>query len=70
MNGLFILFVTLSILVYERRGGAWVMFSLFRSMERALNGFWHVWWTVAFLSCSPGLVTSGPFWITTFLLVK
>jgi len=70
MNGLFILFITLSILIYERRGGAWVMFPLFWSIERTFNGFWHVWWTLAFLSYSPGLVTSGLFWIITYLLVK
>lgn len=70
INGLFILFITMSILIYERRGGRWVAFPLFWSMERTFNGFWHVWWTFAFLSYSPGLVTSGLFWIITYLLVK
>lgn len=70
MNGLFIFFITLSILIYERRGGRWVMFPLFWAMERTFNGFWHVSWTFAFLSYSPGLVTSGLFWIITYLLIK
>lgn len=70
VNGLFILFITLSVLIYERKGGSWVVLPLFWAMERTLNGLWHVWWTIAFLSYSPGLVTSGLFWIIAYLLVK
>lgn len=47
-----------SVVIYDLRGGIWLIFPLAWSIERLRNGFWHVWWTIHFREYSPGLLTS------------
>jgi hypothetical protein len=59
-----------SVVCYDFFGGAWVILPLAWSIERALNGAWHLWWTVHFHEYSPGLVSSILMWINFYFLLR
>lgn len=66
VNTLFVVLIAAANIVYDGWGRAGP--ALFFAWERALNGLWHIGWTVAFREYSPGLVTSIPFWVLLYLL--
>jgi hypothetical protein len=59
-----------SIVAYDFLGGSWVVLPLAWTLERAANGFWHLWWTVRFREYSPGLVTSILMWMSLYFLLR
>ena len=56
-TGYFVLMIA-SVLVYDLRGGTWVILPLAWMVERFGNGLWHIWWAIRFREYSPGLLTS------------
>lgn len=59
-----------SVVLYDLRGGAWLVFPLAWSIERMCNGLWHVGWTVHFREYSPGLVTSILMWMNFYFILR
>lgn len=59
-----------SVVLYDLRGGPWIILPLAWSIERLCNGFWHVWWTIHFHQYSPGLLTSILFWMDSYFIVR
>jgi hypothetical protein len=59
-----------SVVLYDQRGGKWVILPLAWSIERLCNGFWHVWWSVHFREYSPGLLTSILIWMDSYFIVR
>jgi hypothetical protein len=48
-----------SVVLYDLRGGGWIILPLAWSIERLCNGFWHLWWTIHFHEYSPGLLPAS-----------
>jgi hypothetical protein len=59
-----------SVILYDLLGGAWLILPLAWSIERFLNGCWHVWWAIRFQEYSPGLVTSILMWMTVYFIAR
>ena len=59
-----------SVVVYDLRGGSWLIFPLAWAIERLCNGFWHLWWTIHFREYSPGLVSSILIWMDSYFIVR
>ena len=59
-----------SVVVYDLRGGAWVILPLAWSIERLCNAFWHVWWALHFHEYSPGLLTSILMAMNVYFIVR
>ena len=59
-----------SVVLYDLRGGNWLILPLAWSIERFCNGIWHVWWAVHFREYSPGLVSSILMWMTGYFIVR
>jgi hypothetical protein len=59
-----------SVVAYDYLGGAWVILPLAWTLERAANGFWHLWWTIRFRGYSPSLVTSILMWMSPYFLFR
>lgn len=59
-----------SVLAYDFMGGAWLILPLAWSIERACNGFWHLWWTIHFREYSPGLLTSILMWMNFYFILR
>ena len=59
-----------SVVLYDLRGGQWLILPLAWSIERACNGFWHVWWAIRFREYSPGLLSSILFWMQSYFIVR
>jgi hypothetical protein len=59
-----------SVILYDLRGGAWIILPLAWSIERLCNGFWHLWWTLHFHEYSPGLLTSILIWMDSYFIVR
>ena len=59
-----------SVVVYDLRGGSWIILPLAWSIERFFNGFWHVWWAIHFREYSPGLLTSILIWMDSYFIVR
>ena len=68
-TGYFVLMIA-SAVVYDLRGGTWVILPLAWSIERLCNGFWHVWWSIHFREYSPGLVSSILIWMNIYFIVR
>jgi uncharacterized protein with HXXEE motif len=68
-TGYFALMIA-SVVLYDLRGGNWVIFPLAWSIERLCNGLWHVWWSIHFREYSPGLVSSILIWMTSYFIVR
>lgn len=69
-NTILIILIAASILIYERRGGKWVIFPLAWAIERSMNGLFHIWWSINFATYSPGLLTNVILWIILYLIIK
>lgn len=59
-----------SVVVYDLRGGSWLIFPLAWSIERLCNSIWHVWWAIRFREYSPGLVSSILIWMDFYFIVR
>jgi hypothetical protein len=59
-----------SLVIYDLRGGVWLILPLAWAIERLCNGFWHLWWTIHFREYSPGLVSSILIWMNTYFIVR
>jgi hypothetical protein len=59
-----------SVVLYDLRGGPWLILPLAWSIERLCNGFWHVWWAIHFREYSPGLLSSILFWMQSYFIVR
>jgi len=59
-----------SVVLYDLRGGGWIILPLAWSIERLCNGFWHLWWTIHFHEYSPGLLTSILIWMDSYFIVR
>jgi hypothetical protein len=59
-----------SVVAYDFLGGAWLILPLAWAIERACNGFWHVWWTIRFREYSPGLLTSILMWMNFYFILR
>ncbi len=68
-TGYFVIMIA-SVVLYDLLGGDWVILPLAWSIERALNGVWHLWWAVHFNEYSPGLVSSILMWMTIYFIVR
>jgi hypothetical protein len=68
-TGYFVIMIT-SVVLYDLRGGDWVILPLAWAIERLCNGFWHVWWSVRFREYSPGLLTSILMWMNFWFIVR
>jgi len=69
-NAGYFLIMIASVIVYDLIGGSWVILPLAWTLERAANGFWHVWWAIRFREYSPGLVTSILMWMSPYFLFR
>jgi len=67
--GYFVIMIA-SVVAYDVGGGDWVILPLAWSIERALNGVWHLWWAIHFNEYSPGLVSSILMWMTVYFIVR
>jgi hypothetical protein len=68
-TGYFVIMIT-SVILYDLRGGDWVILPLAWVIERLCNGFWHVWWSVRFREYSPGLLTSILIWMNVWFILR
>ena len=57
-------------LLYDLRGGSWLILPLAWAIERLCNGFWHLWWTIHFREYSPGLVSSILIWMDAYFIIR
>jgi len=69
-NAILLICIAVGIILYERYGNSFVVAPLMWVVERSLNGLWHIWWTVHFMTYSPGLVTSILFWIILYFIIR
>ncbi len=70
VNATLLILIACSIFAYERFGGHWIAAPLTWTIERSLNGLFHVWWCLSFQEYSPGLVTNTLFWVILYLLIS
>jgi len=68
-TGYFVIMIA-SVVVYDLRGGSWLIFPLAWSIERLCNGIWHVWWAIRFREYSPGLLSSILIWMNFYFIVR
>jgi hypothetical protein len=68
-SGYFVVMIA-SVVVYDLRGGRWLILPLASAIERLCNGFWHLWWTIYFREYSPGLVSSILIWMDSYFIVR
>ncbi len=67
----FLLILNISpVIVFEGKGGAWVIFPLSLATERILNGFYHLAETLITKKFSSGLLTSVISWILGYLIIR
>ena len=59
-----------SVVLYDIRGGAWMILPLAWVIERASNGVWHVGWSIRFHEYSAGLVSSILMWMNLYFVVR
>jgi hypothetical protein len=69
-NAGYFLVMIASVLLYDFFGGAWLILPLAWLIERACNGFWHLWWTEHFREYSPGLLTSILMWMNLYFVLR
>jgi len=69
-NTAYFVIMIASIILYDFRGGAWMILPLAWVIERACNGVWHVGWAIRFHEYSPGLVSSILMWMNFYFVVR
>lgn len=69
-NAAYFAIMIASVVLYDLRGGGWVVLPLAWATERLCNGFWHVWWSVHFREYSPGLVSSILIWMNYYFILR
>jgi len=57
-NSAYFVVMIASVVLYDFRGGTWMILPLAWVIERACNGVWHAGWSIRFYEYSPGLVSS------------
>jgi hypothetical protein len=60
----------LAIIIYEIIGGGWLILPLALTLERCLNGCWHLGETIATRKFSSGLLSSILSWILVYFLIR
>jgi Protein of unknown function with HXXEE motif len=65
----YLLFMSASIILYDRLGAAVLFLPLAWAVERFFNAIWHIWWAVHFGEYSPGLLTSLLIWMHTYFIL-
>jgi Protein of unknown function with HXXEE motif len=68
-TGYFVVMIS-SVVLYDFRGGNWLILPLAWSIERFCNSLWHIWWAMHFREYSPGLVSSILMWMTVYFIVR
>ncbi|NLN66396.1 MAG: HXXEE domain-containing protein [Clostridiaceae bacterium] len=67
----FLLILNISaVIVFEVKGGAWIILPLSLAVERVYNGFYHLVETIISRKYSSGLLTSVPSWILGYITVR
>ena len=66
LNAVFLILIALSNILYDWQGNSLILLPIVWVWERSLNGLWHIGWTVMFKEYSPGLVTSGLFFVMLY----
>jgi hypothetical protein len=69
-NVAYFVVIIASIILYDFRGGTWMILPLAWVIERACNGVWHVGWAIRFHEYSPGLVSSILMWMNFYFVVR
>jgi len=69
-NAGYFLIMIASVVAYDLCGGFALAFPLAWAIERACNGFWHVWWSLRFREYSPGLLSSILMWMNAYFIVR
>jgi hypothetical protein len=69
-NAAYFCIMIASVVVFDLRGGDWVILPLAWMIERLGNGFWHLWWSIHFQEYSPGLVSSLLIGMTIYFAVR
>jgi hypothetical protein len=69
-NAAYFVVITTSILLYDFRGGRWMILTMAWVIERACNGVWHVGWAIRFREYSPGLVSSILMWMNLYFVLR
>lgn len=59
-----------SVIVFENKGGIWVVFPLSLAFERVFNGFYHLFETIISKKYSSGLLSSVISWILGYMIVR
>lgn len=67
VNASFLILIAISNLLYDWQGSRLAVIPMVWVWERSLNGLWHIGWTLFFKEYSPGLVTSGMFFVILYL---
>lgn len=67
----FLLLLNISaIIVFEGKGGSWIIFPLSMATERTFNGFYHLAETLITKKFSSGLLTSVITWILGYMIIR
>ena len=69
-NSAYFVVMIASVVLYDFRGGAWMILPLAWVIERACNGVWHAGWSIRFHEYSPGLVSSILMWMNLYFVVR
>jgi hypothetical protein len=69
-NATYFVVMIASIVLYDFRGGTWMILPLAWVIERACNGVWHLGWAIRFHEYSPGLVSSILMWMNFYFVVR
>jgi hypothetical protein len=69
-NSAYFVVMIASVVLYDFRGGAWMILPLAWVIERACNGVWHVGWSIRFHEYSPGLVSSILMWMNLYFVLR
>jgi len=67
--GILLLF-TGSIILFELRGGAWVVTALSWVFMLSTNGLWHLIQTAITRRYAPGLITSPIYWVLLYFILR
>ncbi len=69
-NAVIMLLFVGSVVLYEVRGGAWVVAALSWVFMFATNGLWHFIQTAVVRRYAPGLITSPVYWVLLYFILR